>query len=562
LAIEALEERCLLTGTWTALAGPAPDSLATMLLLTDGTVMAHASQEQHERATWYQLTPDASGSYVNGTWSQLASDSNTRVYYPSNVLQDGRVFVAGGEYGNGQNTGNVYDPTTDTWTRTPNGPLGDIGDVPSEVLPDNRVIVGSRQGSRTQIYDPSSNTWTVGPTKADTSSEETWMLLPDQTILDAEVFNAPNAEKYIPSENRWISAGRIPVNLTQGFEIGAGLLLPDGRAFFLGASGKTALYTPPDDPHAPGAWAAGPDIPNNLGTWDAPAAMMPNGKVLCACGPRNYNGPTTFFEFDPVANTFTLVPGSPNITNPPWETRMLMLPNGQVLFSLSRTQLYVYTPDGAPDPSWQPTISTVMDNGDGSFLLTGTQLNGISEGAGYGDDAEMSTNYPLVQMIGSDGTVYYARTSYWSNIGVATGSTPVSTYFVPPAGLPADTYTLYVIANGIASDPFSFPFGGSGPSARQQPEANRTLAGGADGVRTLRLEITSLTHSPASAEVTSAVPLPFEATAGTADLSGAMAAEYSSSYSVEMAVADVLDGWFAAEKSSLLPGLDLVMPTM
>ncbi|MCB9896534.1 MAG: hypothetical protein H6825_00895 [Planctomycetes bacterium] len=67
------------------------------LLLGDGTVMAAQNNGSTIGNAWYKLTPDASGSYVNGTWSTLASAHDTRLYYLSQVLTDGRVFVAGGE---------------------------------------------------------------------------------------------------------------------------------------------------------------------------------------------------------------------------------------------------------------------------------------------------------------------------------------------------------------------------------------------------------------------------------------------------------------------------------
>ena len=46
---------------------------------------------------------------------------DSRLYFSSQVLKDGRVFVAGGEYGSATNkqTGEVYDPVANTWTLTP-----------------------------------------------------------------------------------------------------------------------------------------------------------------------------------------------------------------------------------------------------------------------------------------------------------------------------------------------------------------------------------------------------------------------------------------------------------
>src|SRR5262249_12860043 len=73
--------------------------------------------------------------------------------------------------------------------------------------------------------------------------------------------------------------------------------------------------------------------------------------------------------------------------------------------------------------------------------------------------AEMSSNYPLVRLVDADGNVLYARTFNWSNTGVATGDTPVSTYFTLPDGISAGTYSLAVVANGIASDPVDFTVG-------------------------------------------------------------------------------------------------------
>src|SRR5437588_10928618 len=41
-------------------------------LLSDGTVLVHNACG----SDWYKLTPDASGSYVNGSWSAIASMPN------------------------------------------------------------------------------------------------------------------------------------------------------------------------------------------------------------------------------------------------------------------------------------------------------------------------------------------------------------------------------------------------------------------------------------------------------------------------------------------------------
>src|SRR5262249_24637762 len=131
------------------------------------------------------------------------------------------------------------------------------------------------------------------------------------------------------------------------------------------------------------------------------------------------------------------------------------------------------TPSGAPQDSWRPVITGVSNNGDGTFTLFGTQLNGISEGASYGDDFESSTNYPIVQFTDAGGNVYYGRTFNWSSTGVATGSSVVSTQFtLPPGHAVSDFVSITVIANGIPSE--SIPF------APRTPGLSTWDGGGAD----------------------------------------------------------------------------------
>src|SRR5436309_5506401 len=82
--------------SWTPLTHQPTFSASTALLLTDGTVMVQAT----ESGIWWRLTPDNAGSYLNGTWSQLASmpAGYGPLYYGSDVLPDGRLVVEGGEY--------------------------------------------------------------------------------------------------------------------------------------------------------------------------------------------------------------------------------------------------------------------------------------------------------------------------------------------------------------------------------------------------------------------------------------------------------------------------------
>jgi hypothetical protein len=447
------------SGTWTACANLAPEPIQRMLLLSDGTVMAAGIALSFAPPNrWYRLRPDAKGSYANGTWSTLSPMHDTRMAYSSAVLRDGRVFVAGGEYGTGTATAEIYDPVTDSWGLTPPSGQSFLDSI-CKILGNGDVLVAPvfpNICGRTIMYHPGLNTWSAGPIllNACYQDEASWVKLADGSILTVDPFGT-NTERYIPALNLWVNDAIVPVALYDSIgEIGSSVLLPDGRAFFLGGTGHTALYTPSGNV-TPGSWKAGPDIPNGHGTSDAPAAMMVNGKIFCAVGPTaSSSGPSSFYEYDPVANSFASVVGPTGSTDnvSPQQIALLDLPDGTVLYTDTDTQLYVYTPVGSPLAPGKPAIQSVVPNLDGSYHLTGTLLNGISEGAGFGDDLQMDSNYPLVRLLDSAGQVYYARTFNWSSTAVMTGSASESTEFTIPASLPAGTYSLVVVANGISSD--------------------------------------------------------------------------------------------------------------
>lgn len=469
-------------GTWTAVTAPCPGlSGGVMLVLSDGTVICktYSGGTDGIGNLWYKLTPDVHGSYTSGTWSPITPMINTRLYFSSQVLKDGRVYVAGGEYGTGGSSAETYNPLTNIWTAAP-APGAFVSDANSEILEDGRVLQAIVQGTpflqQTKLYSPASNAYINGPSCIGYHNESTWLKLPDNSILFVDR-NAVTSERYIPAQNKWIADSNVPVALYDpyGLETGASLLLPDGRAFFIGSTGHTAYYTPSGNT-TPGSWAAGPDIPNAQGTPDAPAAMMVNGKILCAVSPVPNSGnhfptPTSYYEFDYTTNSFTRIgaPGGGLTSNVPcYYANMVDLPDGNVLFSLQNSNIfYVYTPSGAALAAGKPKIIKGKKVNSTTYQLIGKGFNGISEGANYGDDWQMATNYPLVRLT-SGTNVYYARTSNWNSTGVARGNKNDTVTVTLPTGLPSGTYSVQVVANGIASSPVNV-------SLFDSPQADGTI---------------------------------------------------------------------------------------
>lgn len=460
--------------TWTPIASQAPDSSGSlMLLLSDGSVLCKTNYGAGDRIgnQWNKLTPNSSGSYINGTWSKVCPMKDTRLYFSTQTLKNGKIYLAGGEYGSGISLGEVYDPVTNTWTQLP-ATNNTLSDASSAILPDGRVLQASLSspGNKTLLFNPATNTYANGPGCLNGHNESTWLKLPDNSILFVDI-GSTTTERYIPALNQWVADANTPANLYDpwGFETGPGFLLPDGRAFFIGSLGNTAYYTPSGN-NSPGSWTSGPTVPNNHGMPDAPGTMMVDGKIIFSAGPKPtgsgaaniFIAPTYFYEFDYLTNTFTQLGapgGGTSVADTAFNTNMLLLPDGNMMYSqLYKKTYYVRKPGGLPLAAAKPTITSVAQNAcSNTFTLTGLLFNGICEGSCYGDDWQMNTNYPIVRLT-SGSNVYYARSYNWNHNGVRNYTLPDTTLFQLPPGIPIGTYSLYVVANGNASNPITFTF--------------------------------------------------------------------------------------------------------
>lgn len=469
-------------GQVTRLTSQPPSSMQLAWLLTDGSILAQSSSNWN---SFYRYVPDADGGYSDGKWSSAISLQSG--YGPdasaSDLLADGRFVIIGGEYnspGNGYdlqltNLGAVYDPTTNKFT-----PLGHprgwkyIGDSPSSVAPNGQLLLGQKLTEQDAALNPKTLKWKTlkHKGKSDFNAEEGWTLLPNGTILTADVKNAPNSEIYNPSTGTWKTAGSTIVDLHSPSpygcllygpglcyyppgEIGPAILRPDGTVFYTGSytsgygAGHTAIYST-----TAGTWAKGPDFPNGDNAGDSFAVLEPSGNVLV------FGDSGTAYEWN--GTSLTQLNGISE-DGPP-----LLLPTGQIML-LASSSVVLYTPTGSPESSWAPTISTYPSSitAGQTYQITGTQFNGLSQAMSFGDEFQNATNYPLVRVtMNSSGKVFYLRTHDHSTMGVATGSATVSTNFDVPSGISSGSGQLVVVANGIASQPVAVTVGAGRCSRR------------------------------------------------------------------------------------------------
>lgn len=307
-------------GNASFLFNPNPDFIigaASPQLMTDGTIIVFERDTPVTGKVW-KLTPDIFGRYENGTWSEIAtlpvigSRRYTPLYFPSAVLADGRLIIAGGEYqgpnvdfiftrpgSEGANYVAIYDPFNNTWSSVAPPPfLGNnyppraaitpsvIGDAASVVLEDGTWMVQDKMTTQAALLDVNTLTWTETGTDSKApfwNDEENLTLLPNGKVLTVNCYteaifcscpppkppvcptcypypsDPTNSQIYNPKTGRWKSAGSTIHTLTnpESAEIGVSVLRPDGTVFCSGVDGaNNSVYD-----SKTGTWSVAPGLP-------------------------------------------------------------------------------------------------------------------------------------------------------------------------------------------------------------------------------------------------------------------------------------------------------------
>ncbi len=496
------------------LTNQSPEILIYGFVMTDGTVLAQGQPGPNGGSLnhWFTLTPDNTGSYLNGTWSQVANAPYAPYAGGGAVLADGRLALIGGEYTSNNFTftltrkSAVYSPYTNSWVmpvppkafQPGLGGFTNFGNSPTMVLPGGLLLIGQKTTKRDVALDPRNLTWIqfddLQAEKRDFNAEEGWTLLPDGSILTLDVLAAPHTERLVPAARaagyHWISDGVTPSVLASprdaccipyndgrriynpAGEIGPAILRPDGTVFATGSlaygatAGHTAIYHPGPTTTDPGIWTAGPDFQTGDNAGDSFGVLETSGNVLVEGDKFHFaesatmpimmakrtaaNAPqSSLYEFD--GTHFAPLPVS---VDP--GSSLLPLPSGQVLV-MGLTEKLLNT-TGTYQQAWAPTVTSAPASvtGGSTYRIFGTQFNGLSQACAYGDEFQCATNYPLVRITNAaSGHVIYARTHDHSTMGVATGAKIVSTFFDVPAGIETGASSLVVVANGIPSMPVS-----------------------------------------------------------------------------------------------------------
>ena len=476
--------------------------MGAMLLLTDGRVLVHEEPNCSASSTcvgtsystWYTLTPDKTGSYINGTWKKVAPlpKAYEPLFFASAVLPDGNVVVQGGEYncpsgncsGVWQSLGALYDPTTNKWSATTPPVSGGIGDAESVVLPSGTwmlaaccaEISGFTSFPEYYYFDESTLSFTNEASATDgvfdDFDEQGFTLLPNGKVLTVDAYvgfysaKGMNFQLYNPTTNTWSKAGSTKVQLWDSgcgnssgasYELGPAVLMPNGTVFYTGASscaaGKTATYD-----WSTGVWTPQSPFPNGDAANDAPASIETNGNVIVMASPYNgvFSSPSNFYEWN--GTTLNSFPSPPNAANDPsFVGHLLVLPTGQIMFTDFSTDVEILTTAG----TYQYLLATDDYQFPGNAVFPAPRtpsparsstdcprvpLTVTFPGRHQLPLGQTCTQFPRIRVLHQDSRPQHHGSGDRLDLGLHQD-------FDVPASMPPGACKLYVIANGIPSAP-------------------------------------------------------------------------------------------------------------
>jgi Galactose oxidase, central domain/Kelch motif len=351
-------------GTWT-LAAPLiePRCSHSMTPLPGGKVLVAGG--------FRSISPEGNGAGLDsaelydpatGLWTPTGRMVSPRFWHAAELLDDGRVLVAGGFvrwvgeelgiFGVALSSAELYDPATGEWTAT--GAMRSARYGPGVLLPNGKVlVVGSRAGDsyasltiggESELYDPASGTWEASGPMVRARAAPGMVLLPSGLVLAAGGSGLPpgtltaTAELYDPTSRTW----RSTASLGYPVEDHSMTVLPTGEVLL--ACGRLDEYMPSGTPPRSTAQLYDPATetwrdtsPMTYPRAVAPAVRLASGHVLLSGG--------NFFDFaqdgagyypapggdvyDPWLDTWTPTPAMPHYVG--YTSTAVLLPDGDVL---------------------------------------------------------------------------------------------------------------------------------------------------------------------------------------------------------------------------------------
>jgi len=381
LLVDANGEEVLVDPAWVPASNPAiARRYHTATLLQNGKVFVAgggASSNTLASAELYDPTTN--------TWSSAGLMAQPRQTHAAALLPNGKVFVVGGAGGASiLSSAEIFDPATNSWSSAAQMPTQRFGHAATtllngKVLVTGGIITGSAGSVVCEVYDPSTNTWSSAPSMAMPHYYHSAERLVDGRVLVAmggQVSGvlSMTAEIYDSTTNSWATVAPPPAG--RGYH--AASLLLDGRILFTGGGdyatiGKSGVVYDA----LTNSWQATGNMSTSRSYHNQ--VTLPNGQVLVIGG---FNSGTLTELYNPATNVFS--PAAYTI-NAHYDGTSTLLPNGKVLVADATAELYTYGANGH-----FCTNATQCQSG---FCVDGVCCNTACNGGGC-DACSVSTGAP------------------------------------------------------------------------------------------------------------------------------------------------------------------------
>jgi hypothetical protein len=233
--------------------------------------------------------------------------------HTATLLNDGRVFIAGGWGTTPTAEAELFDPGTNRFVTAPSLNTR-RADATASLLPDGRVLIaggydGANRLASAELYDPATGTMTPTGSMAGPRSAHVAVVLDDGRVLligghggSAGVLRS--AELYDPGTARFTLTGEMSLPRHKH----AAELLPDGSVLVVGGSDSQDAFGRYDtaERYDPAAGSFSPAGTMHAERYKLSAAVtrLGDGEVLVA------GGAPMVERFDPRSGGFLLVPGN------------------------------------------------------------------------------------------------------------------------------------------------------------------------------------------------------------------------------------------------------------
>ncbi len=321
----------------------------TASLLPNGKVLVSGGFDEGHPD---QPLPESSAELYDpatGSFTPAGTMGTARADHTATLLPNGKVLIAGGAahqivdggfpfFGSGFAESEVYDPATNSFTRTGAMSAARFAHT-ATLLPNGKVLIAGGLPSDSagalltaELYDPATGTFIATGNMGTPRGAHTATLLANGKVLvsgglmsvDATA-TAPSAELYDPATGNFTPTG----SMTEARERHTATLLPDGRVLIVGGNSVTDTLTSAEiyDPLT-GSFA----VPGSMGTPRSThtATLLPDGTVLVAGG--NYKERPGLGDYSlptGTAEVYHQQKSDPDEKNGATELNTLALPSGK-----------------------------------------------------------------------------------------------------------------------------------------------------------------------------------------------------------------------------------------